>query len=443
MAAPVDSARQGTNITTAGTSHAINVGSPVSGTLLVVLCRFAAAPGTVTFTGYTSIASDTSDATDDTTQIFYRLADGTEGATDTLSTTNSVKMCAICWEITGAEDPSRSAPAVSTVAVGTTAADSANPDIRAPIVAPQDTLYLAMMGLDGEGNAPTVAPSNFSNLQTANSGTAGSVATNCSIGGASRQLTASSSEDPGTFTHGAAANGWTAYTVAIREPNLFADDANRVVTDTGGSNTTTPAFNVPSGVVTGELLLLAWRSSGNVTSITDAAGFTQLSLSSADATDDDFYVGYKVADGTEGSTITFTVSNGRKFAAIMWRIDNGGTPMISSVGTSSGTSIDPATYNPGVGEINGLWIPIATCEDTRTVSAFPSPYVNTVEENVSTGADGATVMAGSRQVATSQVNPNPFTLNSISNNHMHATVAITYEADSAGPSTFFPRVILL
>lgn len=429
MAAPVDSARQNTNITTAGTSHAINVGSPVAGTLLIVFVRFAGAPGTVTFTGYTQLASDTSDASDDQTMIFYRDANGTEGATDTLTTGNSIKLAAICWEITDAETGSRSAPVVSTVAVGTTTADTANPNSAAPTGGSQDTLYLALMGLDGEGNAPSAAPTNYSNLVTATSGTGGAVATNCSVGGGSRQISASSSDDPGAFTHAAANAGWTAYTLAIHGPGLFADDANRAVTDTGGSNTTTPSFNVPSGVEVGELLVLMWRAGGNVISITNNAGFTQLVLSSADGTDDDFYVGYKIADGTEGSSVQFTVSNGRRFAGVMYRINNGGTPVISSVGTGSGTSIDPASFSPAGGVDNYLWIPIGTCEDARTVSAFPTNYVNGAQENVSTGADGATCATASRQVQSATVNPGAFVITVTSNNHMHATVAIPYEAD--------------
>jgi hypothetical protein len=443
MAAPVDSARQGTNISTAGTSHAINVGSPVAGTLLIVLVRFAAAPGTVTFTGYTQLASDTSDATDDQTMIFARTADGTEGATDTLTTTNSVKAAAICWEITGAETVTNSPPTLSTVAVGTTAANGADPGSAVPVEAPQDTLYLALMGLDGEGNAPTVAPSSYSNLQTANSGTASTPGTNCSVGGASRELTASSSEDPGNFTHAAATTGWTAYTVAIRAATArFASDAARAVTDTGGSNTTTPSFNVPAGVMPGQLLVLAWRAGGNVISITNAAGFTQLVLSSADGTDDDFYVGYKIADGTEGASVQFTVSNGRRFAGVMWLIADGGTPTISSVGTGSGTTINPATYTPASAR-DYLWIALGCCEDARTVSAAPTNYDNLAFENVSSGVDGATCCGATRRVGAAAVNPEPgFTITVTSNAHMHAVVAIPYELDSASPPGQAPAIWL-
>lgn len=215
MAAPVDSARQGTNITTAATSHAINVGSPVASTLLIVLVRFAAAPGTVTFTGYTSIVSDSSDASDDTTQWFWRYADGAEGATDTLTTVNSVKLAAICWEVTGAENAQ---PPVSTVAAGTTAANTAQSNSAVPTTPPQDTLYISGAGGDGEVGAYTAVPTNYANLVTANSGTGGTAASNCFMGGGSRQIAASASDDAGVFTHAAHTTGWTAFAVAIRPP---------------------------------------------------------------------------------------------------------------------------------------------------------------------------------------------------------------------------------
>jgi hypothetical protein len=218
MAAPTDAARQATNITTAATSHAINVGSPSAGTLLIVFVRFAGAAGTVTFTGYTPLVTqNNADASDDETSIYYRWADGSEGATDTLSTTNSIKLAAICWEVTGAENPAFSAPTVSTVATGTTTANTANPSSVAPDGAPQDTLYLALAGGDGEVGAYTASPTNYSTVTAANSGTGGAATSNVFIGGASRQLTASSSEDPDAFTHAAHSNGWTAYTVAIRD----------------------------------------------------------------------------------------------------------------------------------------------------------------------------------------------------------------------------------
>lgn len=218
MAAPTDSARQGTNISTAATTHAINVGSPVIATMLIVFIRYAAAPGTTTFTGYNRIAQDSSDASDDQTEVYWRWADGNEGATDDLNTANSVKLGAISWEVLGGADI---APPISTVNVGTTAANTCQSNNVAPGLAPQDTLYITMGGGDQEVGAFTAAPTNYTNLATANSGTGGAAATNVIMGGASRQITASSGDDAGVFTHAAMVTGWTAFAVAIREGKSF------------------------------------------------------------------------------------------------------------------------------------------------------------------------------------------------------------------------------
>lgn len=214
MASPVDAARAATNISTAATSHAINVNSPSSGDLLIVFIRYAAAPGAVTFTGYTLFGGpDSSDASDDTTEVYWRYADGTEGATDTLTTGNSIKLGAICWRVTGAANET---PGISTVSIGTTAANTCNSNSVAPNNPPQDTLYITAGGGDQEVGAFTAAPTNYVNLQAANSGTGGVATTNVIMGGASRQITASSSDDAGVFTHAAMSTGWTAYAIAIR-----------------------------------------------------------------------------------------------------------------------------------------------------------------------------------------------------------------------------------
>jgi hypothetical protein len=219
MAAPTDSARQPTNVTTANTSHAINVGSPAAGTLLIVFVRYNTAPGTVTFVStngtYVSLISDSSDASNDTTEIFYRMAQGNEGATDTMTTGNSVKLGAICWEVTGAANAE---PEVSLVNVGTTTANTCQSNNVVPAGPPQDTLYISMGGADGEASAFTGAPASYANLQAANSGTGGLPATNVFMGGASRQINASSGDDAGVFTHGAATTGWTAFAIAIKAP---------------------------------------------------------------------------------------------------------------------------------------------------------------------------------------------------------------------------------
>jgi hypothetical protein len=214
MAAPIDASRVTTSVSAAATAHNINVGSPLAGNLLVILVRFNGAPGTVTFAGFTQLAASTTDASDDDTRVYYRDTDGAEGVADPLSTVNAVKLAGITWVITAAEPSSVAVPTISTVAIGTTAANTCNPGSVAPTGAPRDTLYLALGGMDGAGTW-TAAPANYTNLTTINA-TGGAVATQCSVAGASRQILASNSDDPGVFTHAAANAGWTGWTVAIR-----------------------------------------------------------------------------------------------------------------------------------------------------------------------------------------------------------------------------------
>jgi hypothetical protein len=213
VAAPVDSARINTDVATAATSHNINVGSPVAGTLLIVHVRYAGDPGTVTFTGYTEFAASNADLSDDDSRLYWRWADGTEGASDVLTTTNSLKLAAIAWQVTGAHNEQ---PGVSTVATGGPVPSTCNPSSASVPSGPQDALYIATGGVDGEtGVGFSAAPTNYINIIAANSGTGGAGATNVQIGGASRQILSSTSDDPGVFTHIGAVNGWMAWTVAI------------------------------------------------------------------------------------------------------------------------------------------------------------------------------------------------------------------------------------
>lgn len=211
MASPVDSARPTSSITSGGTSLNVNVGSPSAGNLLVVAIRWASAVSAVTFTGYTNLKSLVSDVSGDDQSLYYRVADGTEGTTDALSWTTAVKCCAICWVITGAS--TTIAPDVSTDTTGTAA--NVNPPSVSVTGGPKDVLYITVYGNDGEVRAATVAPTNYSNLVTANTGTAGAEGTNCELSGATRQITSSSSDDPGAFTNSAPNSGNTAWTIAV------------------------------------------------------------------------------------------------------------------------------------------------------------------------------------------------------------------------------------
>lgn len=213
MASPVDATRA--TFTVGSTSATWTITQPsgvVSGDLLVCLVR-GSTNAIVSFTGWTQLALDTSDASDDTTAVYYRLSDGADPVS--LVWNANTKGCAITYRITGAIDPATQAPQISTVAIGTTTANTCNPGSISPTGGSKDYLFLALGAMDGVG-AFTAVPTNYTNLAAIQSSGA-AASTNSSLGSGSRQLTAAS-DDPGVFTHAAATTAWTAFTVAIHPP---------------------------------------------------------------------------------------------------------------------------------------------------------------------------------------------------------------------------------
>lgn len=211
MAFPAAAGSATSNISTATTAPVINLpGSISAGDLLLGIYRTAGTSNTIWPAGWTEVIDDSSDGSDDVTSIAHRWADGTEGATITL-TTNSHKGAGIVYRITGAENPSTQAPEFSAVAANNST--QPNPSNVTPTGGAKDYLFIWIAAYEGEQGTPGSPPTNYSGVLTANSGTGGSVTTNCRVTTAWRQLNAAS-EDP-TFITLSAADDWTAWVVAI------------------------------------------------------------------------------------------------------------------------------------------------------------------------------------------------------------------------------------
>lgn len=217
MASPVVTLATATSISTAATSINVNTGTPAAGDLAIVCGRFAGAPGTVTFTGYTIMPNspDVADASDDSTWVWYRVCNGAEGTTDALSTVNSVKSAFVYHRITGAEAPGTQPPQDTVATIGTGA--NLTLPVITPTGGPKDFLYIAFSGLDGETQG-FGAPSGFTLTALADSGTGGAVATNCRIACAKAETTNTSSAGGGTFGNSAPNAGVTGFVIAIHPP---------------------------------------------------------------------------------------------------------------------------------------------------------------------------------------------------------------------------------
>ena len=227
MTFPVIETTNTTSGTSAATSHNVNLPSGiVAGNLLIVLCR-AAVAGAIGWPGdWNELTEDSSDASDDVTAIAYKIADGTEGATISVSH-GSGKFAAIAYRISGAVN---AAPQLSSAVTGaSTGPDSPN---FTPTGGARDYLWLSLAAYEGEQSLTPTYPANYSlNQLTQGSGTASTVTTNVRVSGAGRQVNGSS-ENPGAYTI-SVSDDWTAWTLAVTPSNLLYGQAQAYITGHG------------------------------------------------------------------------------------------------------------------------------------------------------------------------------------------------------------------
>ena len=171
-------------------------------------------PTPATPAGWTNLI-DKANGTAVNLAIYYRKADGGEGASVTITTTDARESVHVSYRISGATDPTVTAPEVSTGAVALNA--NPDPDELTPGGGSKEYLWIAVEGNDDD-DATTVYPTDYTNGETHLGGI------RCNIGIARRELE-TTVQDPGTFTI-AAAEEWAACTVAVY-PALAAGLENK------------------------------------------------------------------------------------------------------------------------------------------------------------------------------------------------------------------------
>jgi len=212
MPAVVNSAESAT--TTAGSSHVINLpASIVAGNFLVLI--FARGSGTGSISALTGWTEMLDEAIARGITILYRVADGTEGATITLTMTGSTnKSATIVYQISGAIDPATQPPQLSTAATGTSTAPDAT--TCTPTGGAKNYLWISFFSLAGEEAYDDTwcnsAPTNYSGLLQKTAGVAGRNV-GVELATAHRELDAAS-EDAGAFNVDVSF-AWRAYTMAI------------------------------------------------------------------------------------------------------------------------------------------------------------------------------------------------------------------------------------
>jgi hypothetical protein len=225
MAFPVATTAN-TGVGTATVSPTINYPAGIApGNTLLAIVR-ATEGGTITApnegTDWIQLDESSADAGNDTTAVFWRRADGTEGTSQTWTSAFSVsgRYTAIVFRITGAADPRGRAPQISTVAVGVSP-NEPNATTCTP-TGTKDYLWITVFGMDGEQTGITAYPASFTLNQTGlvTTGTTGAVGLNCTMAAAAQNLNAASL-DSGVWDVTGTLGNWATWTIAIHPVELI------------------------------------------------------------------------------------------------------------------------------------------------------------------------------------------------------------------------------
>ena len=184
-------------------NHTVNLTAGISPLDLILVFFGADEDPVITFpSGWTELFQDSQGALI-TFGAWYRIADGTEGATILVTTSNAQRTAHTSYRITGYSGVPE---------VGVTQAlitNKPDPPNLAPSWGAVNTLWFASTAHNDGGETITVYPTNYTNgredIAAAGQG--------CGVGTARRERNIAN-ENPGTFTL-SAAEGWVANTIAI------------------------------------------------------------------------------------------------------------------------------------------------------------------------------------------------------------------------------------
>jgi len=202
----------------------------------------------------------------------------------------------------------------------------------------------------------------------------------------------------------------------------------------GGYNDTASTqhtVNLPSGIAAGDLLLVFFTlycTGGANYGVSFPSGWT--------VQYDQLYSNYergvlykRIADGTEGSTITVSSTGSAKSAHTSYRIASSGSQgytlnrVASAVGSGSNTSTpNPPSLSPAWGSDETLWFAVTHTRGNVTVSSYPTGYSNG-RNDVGASSDSAGIGTARRELTASSEDPGTFSL-SATNRCFAATVGV-------------------
>jgi len=202
-----------TAISTASTSHVVNLPAGTAGNMFVAVMSKGSAGTTPTVNALTGWNELLDEAIVLGLYIAVKECDGTEGATTTFTLSSATRGAWIVYEVSGQAAFATQAPQVGTTATGSST--TPNPPSVSVTGGSKDILTIACFGRAGEeaddDTWVSAAPAGFGSLRQKACGTAGSNLAGMVATAHLASTTATS--DPGTFT--IATGAWRAQTIVI------------------------------------------------------------------------------------------------------------------------------------------------------------------------------------------------------------------------------------
>lgn len=191
-------------------------------------------------------------------------------------------------------------------------------------------------------------------------------------------------------------------------------------TYTNGSSLSAHAVTLPTGIVPGDRLIIACSSNGNVPPSGPPTGWRQVAYATYDGLGADRFIAVfeKVADGSEGATVTVNLSGAVPLVALGWRISAAGRP---EGATATGDSANPNPPNlapAGWAASDVLWLAITGARGT-SFSVFPSGYAST-----RTVTAAGNYMIGSAEKSANGASEDPGTFTMTSDKWAAATIGV-------------------
>lgn len=226
----------------------------------------------------------------------------------------------------------------------------------------------------------------------------------------------------------------------------------QIVTETNSeeeaADVTTHTVSLPSTLASGNLLVVGVVIDGAASTITKPTGWTDIITGFSNAVGNNVHgaAWYKVSDGLEGSTVTFTTASGQRSEHKSWQISGHSSttnpPQGTGVGDSGSTSFsaDPPSVTPTGGAKDYLWLAIGGKDrGDETFNGFPANYTNTGEGNeVAFPTGGVCIAWGRRELNASSEDPAAFTFPTTARNTIAMNVAVHPGAEGGAGATGQP-----